>query len=92
LLGGVEEAKKFIESLGYTVDWEPTGYEGPGLPKYRAVITDTAGRSISSAKNSGKGGGGGKKEFKNDFDKYYNMVEDINELQRLRNLLETDYN
>lgn len=27
-----------------------------------------------------------------DLDKYYNMIEDINELLRLRNLLETDYN
>ena len=31
-------------------------------------------------------------EFKMDLDKYYNMVEDINELLRLRNLLEKDYN
>ena len=38
--------------------------------------------------------GGDKKddEFKMDLDKYYNMVEDINELLRIRNLLETDYN
>lgn len=38
------------------------------------------------------GGGGGKKEYKNEFDKYYNQVEDIKELERLRNLLESDYN
>ena len=47
--------------------------------------------SVNPPKSSG-GGGGGKKEFKNDFDKYYNQVEDINELERQRNLLETDYN
>lgn len=44
--------------------------------------------------NGGKGSGDKEKddEFKMDLDKYYNMVEDINELLRLRNLLETDYN
>ena len=45
----------------------------------------------ASNRKGGGGGGGGGGEFENDFDKYYNMVEDINELQRLRNLLETDY-
>jgi hypothetical protein len=57
------------------------------------VVTDTAGNTVRKTKTGGSGGGGGGgKEFKNDFDKYYNMVEDINELTRLRNLLETDYN
>jgi hypothetical protein len=48
----------------------------------------------SRKKEKGSGDGSGKKddEFKMDLDKYYNMVEDINELLRLRNLLETDYN
>ena len=56
-------------------------------PTYKGPTSST----ITQPKKTGGGGGGGK-EFKNDFDKYYNMVEDINELERLRNLLETDYN
>ena len=55
-------------------------------------ITKTGASGSGLPTKSGGGGGGGGKEFKNDFDKYYNMVEDINELTRLRNLLETDYN
>ncbi len=52
-----------------------------------------AGSTINpSSRKGGGGGGGGGKEFKNDFDKYYNQVEDINELIRIRNLLESDYN
>lgn len=43
-------------------------------------------------KDSGSGGKKKDDEFKMDLDKYYNMVEDINELLRLRNLLETNYN
>ena len=43
-------------------------------------------------KDSGDGSGNNDDEFKMDLDKYYNMVEDINELLRLRNLLEKDYN
>ena len=50
-----------------------------------------AGGSGINSNKSGGGGGGGK-EFKNDFDKYYNQVEDINEHERQRNLLEKDYN
>lgn len=48
----------------------------------------------SRKKEKGSGSSGKKKddEFKMDLDKYYNMVEDINELLRLRNLLETNYN
>ena len=61
-----------------------------GNPGFRVVINKT-GASGSGLPTKGGGGGGGK-EFKNDFDKYYNQVEDINELIRLRNLLETDYN
>jgi hypothetical protein len=49
-------------------------------------------RNTVKPPKSGGGGGGGNKEFKNDFDKYYNQVEDINELERQRNLLEKDYN
>lgn len=47
----------------------------------------------SRKKEKGSGSGSNKDdEFKMDLDKYYNIVEDINELLRLRNLLETDYN
>lgn len=61
---------------------------GIKAPTYKGGAGSTAN---PSNKKSG-GGGGGNKEFKNDFDKYYNQVEDINELERQRNLLESDYN
>ena len=51
-----------------------------------------AGSTVNPSNKKSGGGGGGGKEFKNDFDKYYNQVEDINELERQRNLLEKDYN
>jgi len=90
-----------MEELGYTVTWEPDGETTMlmpdnttrTIPNYRAVVSDTAGKSLNRNKGGGGGGGGGgNKEFKNDFDKYYNQVEDINELERQRNLLEKDYN
>ena len=92
-----EDAASVLSSLGYTVTWVADGvvYDNindvPIGSDYHVVVTDSAGNAVNRNRNSGGGGGGGKKEFKNDFDKYYNMVEDINELQRLRNLLETDY-
>lgn len=61
---------------------------GIKAPTYKGGAGSTAN---PTNKKSG-GGGGGNKEFKNDFDKYYNQVEDINELERQRNLLESDYN
>ena len=41
---------------------------------------------------NGGSSGSGKKKSDIDLDKYYNLVEDTNELLRLRNLLETQYN
>jgi hypothetical protein len=70
-----------------------TIYDDEGNIKgYRIASTNLGSGTAFSDKTKSGGGGGGGKEFKNDFDKYYNMVEDINELERLRNLLETDYN
>jgi hypothetical protein len=60
---------------------------------WNAVVRNNAGQiETDNRHHGGGGGGGGSKEFKNDFDKYYNQVEDINELIRIRNLLESDYN
>lgn len=93
-----EEAASVLSSLGYTVTWVADGvvYDDinnvPVGSNYKVVVTDSAGNAVNRNRGGGGGGGGGKKEFKNNFDKYYNMVEDINELERLRNLLETDYN
>lgn len=101
LYGSAEAAAAAMEALGYSVTWEPDGEttmvmpDGStrSIPNYKAVVKDSAGNAVNRNKGGGGGGGGGgKKEFKNDFDKYYNMVEDINELERLRNLLESDYN
>ena len=70
----------------------------PSLAKGGKVVPSLAdGDTIwTNDKDKGKGSGSGDKkkddEFKMDLDKYYNMVEDINELLRLRNLLETNYN
>lgn len=89
------EVAKKLNELGWSADIEVTGYdELTKVPLgYRLVVKDTAGEAIKEKKQSGGGGGGGGgKEFKNEFDKYYNQVEDINELERLRNLLESDYN
>ena len=100
LYGSAEAAAEKIRSLGYSVTWEPAGTTTMKMPdgttrqiqNYKAVVQDAAGKIVNNNKGGGGGGGGGGgKEFKNDFDKYYNMVEDINELQRLRNLLETNY-
>ena len=88
--GNVHSTKSIQEINGKTmipvINGKGTTYKGGA--KSAMPSTTTSGGS----KGGGGGGGGGKKEFKNDFDKYYNMVEDINELTRLRNLLETDYN
>ena len=70
----------------------------PSLAKGGKVVPAYDGGRPGSWKdsNGGKGNGDGSgdkdDEFKMDLDKYYNMVEDINELLRLRNLLEKDYN
>lgn len=87
-----EKLAEYLNSIGWSASiQEFTGADG--LPAWRLVVNDTLGNATSARKGAGGGGGGGGgKEFKNDFDKYYNMVEDSNELERLRNLLETDYN
>ena len=65
---------------------------GKVVPSYSKVEGDWNSDG-SRKKEKGSGSGSNKDdEFKMDLDKYYNMVEDINELLRLRNLLETDYN
>lgn len=85
---------EYISSLNgmsavWVIDKDNEGNEVGG----HLVVSNTGyGNYNFNESKGGGGGGGGKKEFKNDFDKYYNMVEDINELERLRNLLETDYN
>ena len=93
-----EALAEILRSLGYTVtlkrgelvfdeiSGQPVGYN------WEAVVNDTSGQAVNRNRaGGGGGGGGGGKEFKNDFDKYYNQVEDINELERQRNLLEKDY-
>ena len=96
VVGSAEEAAAAMESLGYSVTWEATGTivdeHGQSYTNYRAVVSDNVGKAVNRNRaGGGGGGGGGSKEFKNDFDKYYNQVEDINELERQRNLLEKDY-
>lgn len=95
-----EEALQTAAALntipGTSVTWVKTGTvtmpDGSTRETGYFQITRNGAAGSTPSKSSGGGGGGGGKEFKNDFDKYYNMVEDINELTRLRNLLETDYN
>lgn len=66
---------------------------GKIVPTYREGAWDVSGgRKKDESKTSSDGSKKKDDEFKMDLDKYYNMVEDINELLRLRNLLETDYN
>ena len=92
------DAKAAIDAMaqayGIEMVWEevPPINEITGQPGYRLKTAGLSGAAAGGGSKKGGGGGGGKKEFKNDFDKYYNMVEDINELERLRNLLESDYN
>lgn len=70
----------------------------PSLAKGGKVVPAYDGGKPGSWKDPNGGNGNGSDsgdkddEFKMDLDKYYNMVEDINELLRLRNLLEKDYN
>ena len=64
---------------------------GKVVPSYDEGAWDKSG-GRKKGKDSGDGSGDKDDEFKMDLDKYYNMVEDINELLRLRNLLEKDYN
>lgn len=64
---------------------------GKVVPSYDEGAWDKSG-GRKKGKDSGDGSGDKDDEFKIDLDKYYNMVEDINELLRLRNLLEKDYN
>lgn len=67
----------------------------PSLAKGGKVVPAYAEHGSWKDPNGGKGNGDKKKEdtegAKLDLDKYYNLVEDINELLRLRNLLEKDY-
>jgi len=78
---------------GTSVTWVKTGEKTiNGVTTELGYFQITRNGAAGSTPPKGGGGGGGGKEFKNDFDKYYNQVEDINELIRLRNLLETDYN
>jgi len=60
------------------------------VPSYDEGAWDKSG-GRKKGKDSDDGSGDKDDEFKMDLDKYYNMVEDINELLRLRNLLEKDY-
>ena len=64
---------------------------GKVIPSYASTSAKYNPDLIGDGKNKGSGDNKDD-EFKMDLDKYYNMVEDINELLRLRNLLETDYN
>lgn len=81
----MEQLNSLPTGVIYTIDTQDDG------KTYKLIGEYTGFSGVSRNTKTGGGGGGGKKEFKNDFDKYYNMVEDINELERLRNLLETDY-
>ena len=76
-----------VPIIGGSSKAKATG-SGRGAAKFKGG----AGSTANPTNKKGGGGGGGNKEFKNDFDKYYNQVEDINELERQRNLLESDYN
>ena len=64
---------------------------GKVVPSYDEGAWDKNG-GRKKEKSSGSDSSDKDDEFKMDLDKYYNMVEDINELLRLRNLLEKDYN
>lgn len=76
-----------------SLDMPVPAADGGTAGKRRNGSHATAKTGSESLKTPSKGGGGGGgKKFKNDFDKYYNQVEDINELERQRNLLEKDYN
>lgn len=89
---GAKDLADYINSIaGMTAEVQPITDADGQITGYRLAISNTGAAGSGLPKKSGGGGGGDNKEFKNDFDKYYNMVEDINELTRLRNLLETDY-
>ena len=72
--------------------------ETPAMAKggkvYPSFAEVDGSRKKPKDKDKDKSSGDKKKddEFKMDLDKYYNMVEDINELLRLRELLEKNYN
>jgi len=103
----VEEVKAFVESLGYTLDWEIVGWKLSDtetdeydaklmLPVYKTVLRNTAKAATSrnGVKNGGKssgGGGGGSKGWDNNFDRLYNKLEDITAKQRERDKLEKAY-
>ena len=79
-----QQESVFVPVIGGSTKGKKAGVKAP---TYKGGADSTLNRPPKSG-----GGGGGKKDFKNDFDKYYNIVEDINELIRQRNLLESDYN
>lgn len=57
------------------------------------VVKPTSAPNIKAASGGGGGGGGGggNKSYKPDYDRYYNLTEEINETKRDRNDLEREY-
>ena len=101
-----EAAKNIIDKWGFEVTYETktvwidehgTQYEkdpGPNIKTTKTeMIVGVSGTKESSdgTGGGGGGGGGGGSKWKNSFDKFYNVYEEINKLLREREKLERHY-
>jgi hypothetical protein len=89
-----EEMKRVMaywnRMAGITLEFEQSTSTENGLPKYTLKGgTFTGFGSGSGSKKSGGGGGGSK--WENPYDKFYNIIERINEELRTREKLERRY-
>lgn len=90
----MKKLQEYLASIGFTLTWEDLGAV-PGdasgtLRNFKASINNTAG-TYSGFKPKSGGGGGKTSPWENPYDKYHNLLQEIDELLRTRNDLERQY-
>jgi hypothetical protein len=81
----------YAKMFGIELTWQETTPLGPGEEPSWKLVSATAGGGGFGSKKSGGGGGGKTSPWENPYDKYHNLLQEIDELLRTRNDLERQY-